>query len=354
MSTITIPYHQNSERRQPFARAIAEILGIRPRYTGVPKCAYVVDFVTVNRDGNLEVDDQVDTLVIARLVQKLTELGYTCEQNIFDLLGGQRNAESVQAMEPVEQEIEQPCAERVSVQPRADVVAEQTDEETYMHATEMTDWQSGEAEAEQNTEYSVASPVEQTAETTASGQDEVLSVASDAYNEEQSEVSETDNGEQEMSDDEEVGTTISVPRNVFTDIGLDNLRKILWAKNELICQALDIPNTDIEVTDEAVSFPWFGELDAEEVKYISQFISGLCEFANISKRITSKQKRQDNPKFAMRTWAIRLGFNGVEHKGLRKFLMRRLPGDAAWRYGKPDDGPTMEPGASVSVQVMAQ
>ena len=41
-------------------------------------------------------------------------------------------------------------------------------------------------------------------------------------------------------EDESVGTTISVPRDIFTDLGLENLRKILWAKGELICKALDI------------------------------------------------------------------------------------------------------------------
>jgi len=131
-------------------------------------------------------------------------------------------------------------------------------------------------------------------------------------------------------------TTISVPRDIFTDLALSNLQKLLWAKGELICQALDIASTEIEVTDETVNFPWFGELDADEIKYISQFINGLCEFANLSKRITSKRRKEGNPKFAMRTWAIRLGFKGPEYKRLRAYLLKRLPGDAAWRYGRPD------------------
>ena len=191
MSTITIPYHQNSERRQPFVKAIAEILGVRPGYTGVPRCAYVVDNVTVNRDGNLEVDEQVDTIMLARLIQKLTEFGYTCEQNIFDLLGGLHNAETVQAMETVERVTERPIVERASDQPCAEVVAEQTDDGTETHAAGMTGWQSGEAGDEQVTEHSDTLLTEQTAEMTASAQDE-----------EQSEVSENDIGEQEMSDAE--------------------------------------------------------------------------------------------------------------------------------------------------------
>ena len=54
--------------------------------------------------------------------------------------------------------------------------------------------------------------------------------------------------------------------------------------------------------------------------------------------ITSKRRKEGNPKFAMRTWAIRLGFKGPEYKDLRAYLLKRLPGDAAWRYGRPDNG----------------
>ena len=88
------------------------------------------------------------------------------------------------------------------------------------------------------------------------------------------------------------------------------------------------------MTDEAISFPWFGKLEPEELKYAAQFISGLCKFANDSKRITSKPHSEGNPKFAMRVWAIRMGFSGAEHKDLRKFLLRNLPGDAAFRFGR--------------------
>ena len=56
----------------------------------------------------------------------------------------------------------------------------------------------------------------------------------------------------------------------------------------------------------------------------------------------------------MRTWAIRLGFNGAEYKDLRKYLMKRLPGDAAWRYGRPENDLSAEPTLPISVQVSAQ
>ena len=137
--------------------------------------------------------------------------------------------------------------------------------------------------------------------------------------------------------DGDIAMTISLPRSVLSDSGLENLRKLIYAKDAILRKALDIDTTEIEVTDEAVSFPWFGRLEPEELKYVSQFLCGMCQFANRMKRITSQRRRDDNPKFAMRVWAIRMGFSGEEYKGLRKYLMHRLPGDSAFRFGRPEE-----------------
>ena len=42
----------------------------------------------------------------------------------------------------------------------------------------------------------------------------------------------------------------------------------------------------------------------------------------------------ENPKFAMRTWLIRLGMVGAEFSTARSFLTKNLDGDAAFRYGR--------------------
>ena len=44
-----------------------------------------------------------------------------------------------------------------------------------------------------------------------------------------------------------------------------------------------------------------------------------------------KPAQEDNPKFALRTWLIRLGMNGDEFKATRKFLLANLAGNAAFR-----------------------
>lgn len=298
MSIITLKYSQTGDKRLPFAKAVAEILGVKPKYTGVPRCAYIIDFATVNREGNIEVDERTDNAKLSSLMQKLMGRGYTVEQDSASLQ--QAEEERVPSVQ-------------VESAPAAEIIPDNQQQDTDQPPV-------GRSEG--------------------------------SHTEDEPAITDQSQADQ-PAEDESIGTTISVPRDIFTDLGLENLRKILWAKGELICKALDIEDTEIEVTDETVSFPWFGELNAEEVKYISQFISGLCEFANTSKRITSKQRRDDNPKFAMRTWAIRLGFNGAEYKGLRAYLMKRLPGDAAWRFGKPDNSLPTKPRLPINVRVTA-
>ena len=47
-----------------------------------------------------------------------------------------------------------------------------------------------------------------------------------------------------------------------------------------------------------------------------------------------KEPQRDNPKFAMRTWLMRLGFIGGEFTTVRDILTRNLADDAAFRFGR--------------------
>ena len=47
-----------------------------------------------------------------------------------------------------------------------------------------------------------------------------------------------------------------------------------------------------------------------------------------------KPQQNENPKYAMRTWLLRLGFIGDEFKTARELLTKCLDGDAAFRSGR--------------------
>ena len=53
---------------------------------------------------------------------------------------------------------------------------------------------------------------------------------------------------------------ISYPVNKFTELALLNLQRLVRAKATLIKHALGVNDLPIEITDETVSFPWFGKV----------------------------------------------------------------------------------------------
>ena len=75
-------------------------------------------------------------------------------------------------------------------------------------------------------------------------------------------------------------------------------------------------------------------LHAGELKSYIQLCLALSAQAKAAKSASPKEPQVDNPKFAMRTWLIRLGFVGEEFETAREILTRNLDGDAAFRYGR--------------------
>lgn len=134
--------------------------------------------------------------------------------------------------------------------------------------------------------------------------------------------------------DEFSGICISMPRSLFTDKNLENLKAITAAKESLIKKALGADSLPIEVTDTKVSFPWFpGEPTPEEINAFDTFVCKLCEMARNQTRVVAKEKAADNEKYAFRCFLLRLGFIGDEYKAARKILLRNFTGSAAFKSG---------------------
>ena len=135
-------------------------------------------------------------------------------------------------------------------------------------------------------------------------------------------------------EDEITGICVSMPRSIFTDANLENLKSIIAAKRSLICKALGTDDLPLEITDTKVSFPWFpGQPDADSVKAYDTFICKLCEMARNQKRVNGTEKQVDNEKYAFRCFLLRLGFIGNEYKTERKILLKNLTGSSAFKSG---------------------
>ena len=77
-----------------------------------------------------------------------------------------------------------------------------------------------------------------------------------------------------------------------------------------------------------------GGLHAGPLKSYIQLCLALSQMAKEVKTASPKPQQNENPKYAMRTWLLRLGFIGDEFATARDILTRRLSGDAAFRNGR--------------------
>ena len=75
-------------------------------------------------------------------------------------------------------------------------------------------------------------------------------------------------------------------------------------------------------------------LHAGQLKSYIQLCLALSQMAKSLKNASPKPQQTDNPKYAMRTWLLRLGFIGEEFATARDLLTRRLAGNAAFRNGR--------------------
>ena len=140
--------------------------------------------------------------------------------------------------------------------------------------------------------------------------------------------------DQSHTEDEPCGICISMPRSLFTDSNLENLKALIAAKGGLIKKALGVNDLPLEITDTKVSFPWFPVTPTpDEMNAYEAFICKLCEMARSQSRVNSSEKPVDNEKYAFRCFLLRLGFIGAEYKTDRKILLKNLSGSSAFKSG---------------------
>ena len=145
------------------------------------------------------------------------------------------------------------------------------------------------------------------------------------------------NIDQSNTMDEPCAVCISMPKSLFTDGSLENLKALITAKGNLIKKALGVNYLPLEITDTKVSFPWFPTTPTpDEMNAYDTFICKLCEMARNQSRVNSSEKPTDNEKYAFRCFLLRLGFIGAEYKTARKILLKNLSGSSAFRNGGAD------------------
>ena len=77
-----------------------------------------------------------------------------------------------------------------------------------------------------------------------------------------------------------------------------------------------------------------GGIHAGQLKSYIQLCLALSQMAKDVRTASPKPQQSENPKYAMRTWLLRMGFIGEEFATARDFLTRNLTGATAFRHGR--------------------
>ena len=159
-------------------------------------------------------------------------------------------------------------------------------------------------------------------------------------------------------------TTVSLPVEGMTVEGLKNLIYLIHSKQYLIGRAFAeevfrIPSALVEelggaeVSDtetflqafqkhagecRGISFP-DGKAaftlpaigDPDMIRAFTNLTAAMAQQAKEQKRISPKETIEENEKYYMRIWLLRLGFGGKEGKEMRDLLLKKLKGNSAFR-----------------------
>ncbi|GFI16092.1 hypothetical protein IMSAGC009_01253 [Lachnospiraceae bacterium] len=159
-------------------------------------------------------------------------------------------------------------------------------------------------------------------------------------------------------------TTVSLPVEGMTAEGFKNLIFLIHSKQYLINRAFaeevfripaelteelgraEVPDTEaflrifqshaegckgISFPDGKMAFTLPTAGDPDMIKAFTHLTAAMAQQAREQKRIKPDETIEENEKYYMRIWLLRLGFGGKEGKEVRNLLLKNLKGHSAFR-----------------------
>ena len=96
----------------------------------------------------------------------------------------------------------------------------------------------------------------------------------------------------------------------------------IFKKHE--CKGIGFPDGKITFTLSAIN-------DPDMIRAFTQLTAAMAQQAKEQKRIKPAETIEENEKYYMRIWLLRLGFGGAEGKEVRNLLLKNLKGHSAFR-----------------------
>ena len=334
-----LKFNRNTEERKTIAARLGELTGMQPFYTRAPRYAYEVGPYTIDRDGDLFVDEeQADADILTALMNEglITGgevVGDANEREPDTESDGMQEAREIQDGAGESEEIEDP---------------EST--ESDMTASDSI---SDEDASEESVSQEPQSDGPDTEETDHAAPEDPEDTDGDAA------------GEEPL----DMNMNFEIPLGAHTGATLRNLVNLIYSRGPLVNQAtgghfeadtglIEALKNDrctytranffrsvadyedrhgkslygLTITPETVSFTGFGEAaDVDHLRAFGHLAVMMNNQALHQKRIQAKAVDAVNEKYAMRIWLVRIGMDGEEFKQTRKILMEKLTGHSAFR-----------------------
>lgn len=329
-----LKFKLNVAERKTLAKRMEELTGIHPYYTKAPLYSYDIGSYTIDRDGNLLVEpENADAELLTTLLNE----------------GLIRGGESIESTDDQPEDTEP--TDHLEEEP----VTEDTEAET-----EVLDEQESEDADTAEENEPAEDESEEAAEPDNTAEDEP-----DAEEPESDEQPEAEDQPEEVPLDLE----LAFPVSQHNGVTLRNLVNLLYSRGKLIGKAtgghfhveeglveklkddsctfaiMNFINAvsdyetehgaaleGLKITTEKVTFTGFPTApDHEHLTAFAQLAVLMNQQAISQKRIQAKDVNDENEKYALRTWLLRLGMNGPDFKETRKILMENLSGHAAFR-----------------------
>lgn len=276
-----IHYNVTGDRRKALVKAIAGATGAKAEYKGMPTAAYEIDYFTVTKDGTLEFSDRSDSEEVEAVLEALGAAGF---EGVGETAGEQEEPEEAPAeasMEP--QETEEPAAD---------------------------------GEERDTVELTVTLPMARHTGTSVRNLVNLIYTRAGLLNKALGTAFRVDEG------------LVKALHNDACVLTLDRLFETVEAYENRHGKAAD----GLCVEPDKLTFSTLPETDDPAVL---RTFTTLCAMMNrqaiAQQRIQAREISEENEKYAMRIWLLRLGMNGPEYKEERRILMEKLSGHAAFR-----------------------
>lgn len=345
--------------RKAIVKEMEAVTGQKPKYTGMPRCAYTLRGLVIEKTGFVTTEEDADLELIGHLIAKgLIER--TQEDGTQSTPAAETAAEATAEETVTEEEATQDA--ETEEEATAEEEAEETETVEEL-VTDETAEQSEPEEEEENTE-SEEEEEEATDEDSESEEDAYAEGAGDAHYDDVR--SAADYYQSITTDDPSlVKPSISFPLEKHSPDSICNLVFTAYARGGLISKATkgcfsasedlveELKSGKILHREDAIEiireagedalkgisfedgrvvfdgFPETGEPD--EIKAWTALAAAINKTCIKQKHVRPKKVDETNEKFAFRTWVTRLGMNGSDTKAERNILYRHLTGHTAFR-----------------------